>query len=97
MRIWNKQTNLLKFHNFDWYKSTTGHSSRHKYHLETTSDNVPGTEDTKTEWQNQTKDQTTLCDLDMEKVTKTRRPGTEIRKMGKRKMEKYFIYLDVLI
>ena len=49
-----------------------------------------GTKNTETEWQSQTKDQTTLCDLDMEKVTKTKWPRTEIRKMEEKKMEKVF-------
>ena len=41
---------------------------------------------------NPTKDQTALHDLDMEKATKTRWPGTEIRTMGERKWKSIFLY-----
>ena len=47
-------------------------------------------QNTETEWQSQTKDKTTLCNLDVEKATKTRQSGTEMRTMGEKKMEKYF-------
>ena len=50
---------------------------------------------TETKWQDQ-KDQTTLHDLDMEKATKSRWPGTEIRTMGERKW-KSILFIDVVI
>ena len=62
-------------------------------YLETTSDNASDTENTETEWQSQTKDQTTLHDLDMEKVTKTRWPRTEIRKMGEKENGKSILFV----
>ena len=50
-----------------------------------------------TEWQSQTKDQTTLRNLDMEKDTKTRRPGIENKDNGRKENRKVFLFIDVVI
>ena len=51
---------------------------------------------TETEWPNQTQDQTTLQDLDMEKATKTRESGTKMRTLRERKW-KSILFIDVVI
>ena len=51
----------------------------------------------KTQKQNGKTKQKTLHNLDMENITETRCPRTEIRKRENRKWNKYFAYIDMLI